>query len=230
VCELGEVSELSSSSHRLKNLQELERVLTGFTAALSIITVSELGDKTFFIAMYLAMRHSRQLVLPAVIAALAAMTVLSVAVGQVASFLPKDLIHHAEIGLFLGFGIKLLYDAWRMSPSTSCDEVLEEAKAAVVEAEKQLNQKSAWAIMAEAFTLTFLAELGDRTQFATISLAVDNNPIGVTAGAILGHSICALIAVTCGKLVCGRISERQLTFIGGCLFIIFGIVAIFEKA
>ena len=91
------------------------------------------------------------------------------------------------------------------------------------------NPKNVLAIWLEAFILTFVAEWGDRTQLATISLAIDNNAFGVTAGAVLGHAICAAIAVTCGKMLCGRISERQLTFIGGCLFMLFGVLAVFEK-
>jgi Ca2+/H+ antiporter, TMEM165/GDT1 family len=207
--------------------------LTAFTAGLSIITVSELGDKTFFIAMYLAMKHSRRLIFSAATTALAAMTILSVAMGRAASFLPlpHNLLHHVEIFLFLGFGLKLIYDGLRMPVVMSCDEVLEEAKEAVEQLEAgDVKQKSPWAIWLEGFILTFVAEWGDRTQLATISLAIKYQPLGVTAGAILGHSICAAIAVTCGKLICGKISERQLTFIGGYLFIFFGILAVFEKS
>ncbi len=204
-------------------------MLTAFTAGLSIITVSELGDKTFFIAMYLAMRHSRRLIFTAATAALAAMTILSVALGQVASFLPKSFVHHAEIALFFGFGLKLIYDASRMPAVISCDVVLSEAKSAVEKLEGEIKPKNVLAIWLEAFILTFVAEWGDRTQLATISLAIDNNAFGVTAGAVLGHAICAAIAVTCGKMLCGRISERQLTFIGGCLFMLFGVLAVFEK-
>jgi putative Ca2+/H+ antiporter (TMEM165/GDT1 family) len=204
-------------------------VLTAFTAGLLLITVSELGDKTFFIAAILAMRHSRRLVLIGATAALAAMTIISVVAGQAVSFLPKLYIHYAEIVLFIGFGIKLLYDANRM-PASSCDtEVLEEAKEAVEQAEKQLpKKKTPLSIILEAFVLTFMAEWGDRTQFATIALAASNNPFGVTVGAILGHTICAVIAVSCGRLIAGRISERQLTLIGGCLFIVFGVAAAME--
>jgi Ca2+/H+ antiporter, TMEM165/GDT1 family len=203
-------------------------VLTGFTAALLLITVSELGDKTFFIAAILAMRHSRRLVLIGAITALAAMTIISVVAGQAVSLLPKLYIHYAEIVLFLGFGIKLLYDASRMAASSD-SEVVDEAKEAVEEAEKQRNKKKTpLSIIAEAFVLIFMGELGDRTQFATIALAASNNAFGVTVGAILGHSICAVIAVSCGRLIAGRISERQLTLIGGCLFIVFGVVAAME--
>ncbi|MEC4817225.1 MAG: TMEM165/GDT1 family protein [Scytonema sp. PMC 1069.18] len=204
-------------------------MLTAFTAGLLLITVSELGDKTFFIAAILSMQHSRRLVFTGAIAALAAMTMISVIVGQAASILPKIYIYYAEIVLFLGFGIKLLYDAYQM-PASSCDtEVIEEAQATVKEADKQLlRRKSYSSIVLQAFVLTFMAEWGDRTQIATIALAAGNNPIGVTTGAILGHAICAAIAVMCGKMLAGKISERKLTFIGGCLFLIFGVVAAVE--
>lgn len=205
-------------------------MLTAFTAGLLLITVSELGDKTFFIAVILAMHHSRRLVFIGVTAALAAMTILSVLLGQTASLLPKVYIHYAEIVLFIAFGIKLLYEARKMT--AACDtEVVEEAKAAVEQADLQLpKRKTASSILIEAFVLTFMAEWGDRTQIATIALAAGNNPIGVTVGAILGHAICAAIAVIGGKMIAGRISERQLTFVGGCLFLIFGVIAAIEGA
>lgn len=205
-------------------------MLTAFTAGLLLITVSELGDKTFFIAVILAMRHSRRLVFVGVTAALAAMTILSVIFGQLVSLLPKVYIHYAGITLFIVFGIKLLYDASKMSPASCDTEIVDEAKAAVEEADSHLpKQKTSWAILLEAFVLTFMAEWGDRTQIATIALAAKYNPIGVTVGGILGHAICAAIAVIGGKMIAGRISERQLTLIGGCLFLLFGVLAAMER-
>ncbi len=201
-------------------------MLIAFTKSLLLITASELGDKTFFIAVILAMRHSRRLVLIGVIAALAAMTILSVIFGQLISLLPKIYIHYAEIVLFITFGIKLLYDASKMSPASCDTKVVEEATATVEEADSHLpQQKSSWAILLEAFVLTFMAEWGDRTQIATIALAAQYDPISVTVGAVLGHAICTAIAVIGGKMIAGRISERQITFIGGCLFLIFGVLA-----
>lgn len=205
-------------------------MLTAFTAGLLLITVSELGDKTFFIAAILAMRHSRRLIFTGAIAALAAMTILSVVVGQqVASLLPETYINYAEIALFIAFGIKLLYAASRM-PANACDvEVIQEATAVVDKAEFKLSQEQTlMAIISEAFVLTFLAEWGDRTQIATVALATRYNPMGVTIGAILGHAICAAIAVIGGRMLAGRISERTVTLAGGLLFIIFGIVAAIE--
>ncbi|MEO0840128.1 MAG: TMEM165/GDT1 family protein, partial [Cyanobacteria bacterium J06643_5] len=103
-------------------------MLAAFISGFLLITVSEIGDKTFFIAMILAMQHSRRLVFVGAISALAAMTMLSVGVGQAASLLPEIYIHYAEIALFVVFGLKLLYDASQM-PSETCDlAVVGEAK------------------------------------------------------------------------------------------------------
>ena len=202
-------------------------MLTAFTAGLLLITISELGDKTFFIAMLLAMRHPRRLVLAGVILALAAMTLISVGMGQVVALLPKTYVYFAEVALFLGFGLKLLYDASRMSGESLCDEV-KEAEAAIDESAQATRKVSVWNILMQAFSLTFVAEWGDRTQLATVTLAASNNPIGITVGAIVGHAICALIAVVCGCLVAGRISERMVTGLGGVLFLVFGVVAMVE--
>jgi putative Ca2+/H+ antiporter (TMEM165/GDT1 family) len=203
-------------------------MLTAFTAGLLLISISELGDKTFCIAVLLAMRHSRQLVFLGVIGALAAMTMLSVLLGQTVSLLPQHYIDYAEIALFIGFGFKLLYDA-RQMPVKLCDlNEQEDAIAAVQQVEQTLQTKTSWTILLQAFTLTFIAEWGDRTQITTIALSASNNPFGVTIGAILGHAICAAIAVIGGQLIAGRISERTITMIGGILFMIFGIVAAIE--
>lgn len=201
-------------------------MLTAFTAGLLLITVSELGDKTFFIAAILAMRHSRRLIFAGVIVALAVMTVLSVLVGQMASLLPREYLQYAETILFIGFGIKLLYEASKMPPQ-SCDvETIKAATDVVEKAEVKLPKKhNLIAVFSEAFVLTFLAEWGDRTQIATIALAARYNPIGVTLGSILGHAVCAAIAVIGGRMLAGRISERTLTFAGGFLFLLFGFIA-----
>jgi putative Ca2+/H+ antiporter (TMEM165/GDT1 family) len=206
-------------------------VLTAFIASFLLIAVSELGDKTFFIAAILAMRHSRRLVFAGAVSALAAMTILSVLVGQVAALLPKTYIQYAEIALFFGFGLKLLYEASQM-PASSCDTaVIKEAATAVDKAEfKFPKTQNVGAIIAEAFTLTFLSEWGDRTQIATIALATRHPAVGVTIGAILGHALCAALAVVCGRMLAGRISEQKLTLAGGILFIIFGVMAVVEVA
>jgi Ca2+/H+ antiporter, TMEM165/GDT1 family len=205
------------------------QMFESFTKGFLLVGVSELGDKTFFITVILAMRHPRRWVWVGAIAALAVMTVISVLMGQAISRFPQNYVKGAEIILFLGFGLKLLFDATQMADRPNVEEQ-QEAEAAVKKAEMKLSQDLShywgrWVIVGEAFSLTFLAEWGDRTQFATVALAAANNPVGVTVGSILGHALCAAIAVLCGRFVCGRISERTITNLGGALFLFFAAVA-----
>ena len=216
-------------------------MLEAFTAALSLITASEIGDKTFFMAVILASRYPRKPVFLGVVTALAAMTIISVVIGRFLIFLPQlfskylpaslGFLTHISIEyvaafLFLIFGIKLLYSARAMSAQTDI-EVMSEAEAAVVEGERKFRQRnSAWKIFVESCVLTFIAEWGDRTQFATITLAASQDSLGVMLGGIVGHTICALIAVIGGRAIASHISERTITIVGGVLFILLAIVSI----
>ena len=104
-----------------------------------------------------------------------------------------------------------------------------------VEAElagRQRNAKkkatTSWAVFAEAFAVTFLAEWGDRSQIATVGLAAQSDVAGVTLGGALGHAVCTGVAVIGGRQLADRAAnaERVVTGIGGCLFLLFGVHAL----
>ena len=78
-------------------------------------------------------------------------------------------------------------------------------------------------VLVEVFTLTFLAEWGDRSQIATIGLAAQSNPAGVTLGGCLGHAVCTTAAVLGGRGMASMISERAVAVCGGALFVAFGV-------
>jgi len=80
-----------------------------------------------------------------------------------------------------------------------------------------------WPILAQAFTITFVAEWGDRSQIATIAMAAAQEPFGVTLGACIGHALCTGLAVIGGRLLSTRISERAVACSGGVLFLIFAL-------
>jgi Ca2+/H+ antiporter, TMEM165/GDT1 family len=203
-------------------------MLRAFTKALILITSAELGDKSFFITILLSMRHPRGWVFSGTVLALALMTVLSVLAGRLFGSVNPTYLRYAEVSIFLGFGCKLLYRGWRMSLHER-DEALAVARAEIEQPqEAQLaTQSKAWKILVETVTLIFLAEWGDRTQFATIALATNHNRIGVTMGAILAHTICAAIAVFAGKSIAGGISEKLVNLVGGGLFIVFAMISMF---
>ena len=199
---------------------------TGFTAGLLLITLSEIGDKSFFIAAILAMKHPRRWVFAGAIAALFVMTVLSVLIGQAIAVFPQQYVKGVAAALFIGFGLKLLYDAFRMYASKGLAREQADAGRAVEQEEKGVVIWSVRAVLVKAFTMTFISEWGDRTQLATITLAAAHPPLGVITGVMLGHAICSAIAVVCGKLLVGHISERLLVSVSGVLFIIFGVATV----
>ncbi|CAO3597020.1 unnamed protein product [Absidia cylindrospora] len=77
-------------------------------------------------------------------------------------------------------------------------------------------------VFVQTFILTFLGEWGDRSQISTIALAAANNVYWVTAGVVIGHSMCTGVAVLGGRLLASKISVRTVTLSGATLFLIFG--------
>lgn len=111
------------------------------------------------------------------------------------------------------------------------DSMETDEEAGLAAARKEAARKSAtWLPPAfvQSFTLTFLAEWGDRSQIATIALAAAKDPFGVTVGGTIGHALCTGLAVIGGRMLASRISERMVSFVGGLLFLAFAIVALVE--
>lgn len=97
----------------------------GFVAAISVVIVSELGDKTFFIAAIMAMKHPRIVVFAGAISALVFMTILSAAFGWIATVIPRVYTHYISAALFALFGLKMLRDGWKMDPNEGQEELEE---------------------------------------------------------------------------------------------------------
>jgi len=251
------------------------RFASAFLASITMIIVSEFGDKTFFIAAIMAMRNNRLEVFASAIAALALMTVLSAGMGlTLPAMLDPKVTHYMATALFFFFGAKLVYDASGMESGGDLKEELEEVEEELAHKEAEEagdggagvellpgatstgvgagsplgGSASARVTLAsrrflasctkffrrffskvfiQCFTMTFLAEWGDRSQIATIALAAQKDAFGVTMGGIIGHALCTGVAVLGGKLLATRISERTISFTGGVLFLIFGIHSIY---
>jgi Ca2+/H+ antiporter, TMEM165/GDT1 family len=97
-------------------------------------------------------------------------------------------------------------------------------------ARRHKNRQPWHMVLLQAFTLTFVAEWGDRSQIATIALAAAKHPIGVTIGGCLGHSFCTGMAVIGGRMLAARISEKTVHQWGGLLFLCFGIHSLFFES
>jgi len=117
-----EVSNSSMLGEDHFNTTEHLGFLHGFVESLSVILVSEIGDKTFFVAAILAMRNNKLTVFLAAISALAVMTVLSALLGfVVTTFIPREYTYYACTAIMFLFGLKMLWEAWRMKPNEGED-------------------------------------------------------------------------------------------------------------
>eukprot|EP00092_Neocalanus_flemingeri_P069931 GFUD01085783.1.p1 GENE.GFUD01085783.1~~GFUD01085783.1.p1 ORF type:complete len:381 (-),score=65.67 GFUD01085783.1:254-1396(-) len=113
-----DVSNTSVLEEEHFNTTEHRGFMHGFVESLSVILVSEIGDKTFFIAAILAMRNNKLTVFLAAISALAVMTVLSALLGfVVTTFIPREYTYYACTAIMFLFGLKMLWEAWRMKPN-----------------------------------------------------------------------------------------------------------------
>ncbi|CAL6409490.1 unnamed protein product [Bathycoccus prasinos] len=240
--------------------------ISGLVTSFLVILFIEVGDRTYFIAALMSVKHSRRIVFLGAFSALAVMTIVSTLLGVAAPmFLPRWFVHWAAVILFLGYGVTMLYNSQFMSDDVS--EEFEEVEHELDEianrrsgkksddnnaskddddvAEKggklspgkkkgtSKNEKQWWeffvsAIFVQAFTLTFLAEWGDRSQIATIAMAADYDPYGIIIGGSLGHGLATSTACIGGRILAQKISEKKIAMVGGGIFLIFGILAVFD--
>jgi putative Ca2+/H+ antiporter (TMEM165/GDT1 family) len=205
------------------------QVTEGFVQGLLLIFFSELGDKTFFLALLLASSRPRIIVFAGTFGALAAMTVISVTLGQLLHQLDESPLFKSNVPwddvlavvLLVTFGVQTILNA------KNADETAAEEKE---EAEEEVSAMTASgaALVLSTFALVFAAEWGDKSFLATIALAAATSPLGVTAGAVTGHGAATALAVLGGGVLSKSVSQSTLQYGGGALFIAFALVSAIE--
>lgn len=209
----GAVQEATAATSQLSE---------GFVQGLLLIFFSELGDKTFFIALLLASQKPKSIVFAGTFGALAFMTVISVVIGRSLHLL-DELVPQAQgfpwddviaVVLLLVFGIQTILNA-KDAEQTAAEEKEEAAE------EVALLTVGSAGLIASTFALVFAAEWGDKSFLATIALAAASSPVGVTAGAVTGHGMATALAVLGGGYLSKNVSESTLQYGGGVLFLCF---------
>lgn len=207
-------------------------MLAAFVVATILITLAELGDKTQLLALVLAVRYKAWQVLVGIFGATLVVHFFSAIVGQaVGGFVPQRVLALITGVLFIGFGI------WTLRGDGVDDG---EPKAACF-----------GPILTTAIAF-FLAELGDKTQIMTMTIAADpaaalrtvgrfasglvpvgaalGTPVerfvGVWMGSTLGMMIADGVAIIAGSVLGKKLPERLITRISGVVFILFGVAVI----
>ena len=185
--------------------------MDAFWISFGIIFLAELGDKSQLMAMTFAARYRAVTILAAITAATALVHLVSVVVGAAfGAALPTDVISIVGGLAFLGFA------AWTLRGDSLDDDEVERA---------DRGGRSVLLTVAVAF---FLAELGDKTMLATITLATDHGLVGTWLGSTLGMVAADALAIVVGQQLGARLPERTVKIGAAITFAAFGAILIVE--
>ncbi|MCP5145110.1 MAG: TMEM165/GDT1 family protein [Gammaproteobacteria bacterium] len=174
-----------------------------------VVALAEIGDKTQLLAFILAARFKRPL---PIIAGILVATLLSHGLAGALGAWITSVISPTVLRWVLGASF-LAMAAWTLIP----DEI-EDDEAAV---------SHRFGVFGATLITFFLAEMGDKTQLATVALAAHFElPVAVVAGTTLGMLIADVPAVYLGNTFARRIPMRLVHGIAAAIFAVLGILAL----
>jgi len=186
--------------------------VTDFVAALAIafgvVFVAELGDKTQLLALNFGARYPLRTVALGLTVGYAVANVVATVVGGIlGAALPERPIQIVGGLIFLGFAVAAL--------QRSEDDVGDTAA--------QVASAGTLAIVSSIAATITVAEMGDKTQIATATLASQSSPVGVWIGATLGAASSGMVGAVAGNLIGDRVPIRALRIASAVLFAGFGL-------
>jgi putative Ca2+/H+ antiporter (TMEM165/GDT1 family) len=185
--------------------------LDAFLLSLGVIFVAELGDKSQLMALAFASRYRPIQVLIGITAATLVVHAGSVLLGSaVAVALPTQLINIVAGVAFFVFA------AWTLRGDS------------LGEADEERARRTASSVIVAIAIAFFLAELGDKTMLATITLATTEEPVGTWLGSTAGMVVADAIAIAVGAVLGARLPERPIQVGAAIAFIAFGALLIAE--
>jgi Ca2+/H+ antiporter, TMEM165/GDT1 family len=184
--------------------------MTAFWIATIYVLIAEMGDKTQLVALAFATRFKASVVLAGVFLATLLIHLFSVAIGEAAGFaLPELWIKLLAGFAFVGFGV------WTLIGDEFDDE-------------DKLQTGKFGPLLTVAITF-FLAELGDKTMLATITIASQQqNFVGVWLGSTVGMVIADGVAIIVGKVMGKKLPERLVKYGAASVFIVSGLVTLYQ--
>ena len=184
-----------------------------FLLSTAVIFVAELGDKSQLMAMTFATRYTVRQVLIGITVATAIVHLASVGIGAWVggSFADKQWI----ISIVAGVAF-LVFAAWTLRG----DELTED------EADKA-RRSTGKAVIAVGVAF-FLAELGDKTMLATITLATREGWLGTWIGSTVGMVAADALAIGVGAVLGRKLPERVIKIGAAVAFLVFGLILIAE--
>ncbi len=186
--------------------------MDAFLLSFGVIFLAELGDKSQLMALAFATRFPAIPVLIAISIATAVIHLGSVVLGAtVALALPANVI-----AIVAGIAF-LVFAAWTLRG----DELGEDDEA-------RARRDASRSVIVTVGTAFFLAELGDKTMLATITLATNHGALGTWLGSTVGMVAADAIAIGVGKALGTRLPERAIRLGAAVAFVVFGLILIWQ--
>ncbi|MCW2830658.1 MAG: hypothetical protein JWP31_1350 [Aeromicrobium sp.] len=186
-----------------------------FLLSTAVIFVAELGDKSQLMAMTFATRYRVRDVLIGISVATAVVHLASVGVG----YWIGDSFADSQQAISIVAGVAFLgFAAWTWRGDELSDDEAGKAR---------LSQGAAILAVGVAF---FLAELGDKTMLATITLATQEGWLGTWIGSTVGMVAADALAIILGAALGKRLPERVIKIGATLAFVVFGVLLIVEGA
>jgi putative Ca2+/H+ antiporter (TMEM165/GDT1 family) len=184
-----------------------------FLLSTAVIFVAELGDKSQLMAMTFATRYTVRQVLIGITVATAVVHLASVGIGQVVGSRFADSQWIISIVAGVAF---IVFAAWTLRG----DELTED------EADKA-RRSTGKAVVAVGVAF-FLAELGDKTMLATITLATREGWLGTWIGSTVGMVAADALAIGVGAVLGKKLPDRVIKIGASVAFLVFGLVLVAE--
>ena len=184
-----------------------------FLLSTAVIFVAELGDKSQLMAMTFATRYRARDVLVGITVATAIVHLASVAIGYTVGSAFGDYQGWISIAAGVAF---LVFAAWTMRGDELTDEEADKARTAT------------GAALLAVGTAFFLAELGDKTMLATITLATKENWLGTWIGSTVGMVAADALAIGVGAVLGKKLPERAIKIGATLAFVVFGLILLVE--
>lgn len=183
--------------------------MDSFLVSTGVVALAEIGDKTQLLAFLLAARFKKPL--PIVLGILVATLANHGLAGALGAWITQ-LLSPQVLRWVLGLGF-LAMAAWTMVP-----DGIEEEETSIA---------SRFGVFGATLVTFFLAEMGDKTQVATVALAAHYAaPLWVIAGTTLGMLIADVPAVFLGDRLAGRIPMKLVHGIAAAVFVALGVAAL----
>jgi Ca2+/H+ antiporter, TMEM165/GDT1 family len=182
--------------------------MEAFVISTSVVALAEIGDKTQLLALILAAKFRRPLpILLAILAATLANHAFAGAIGAwLTRFLGPDILRWVLGISFLAMAI------WTLIPDK------------FDESDARLARFGVFGTTLLAF---FLAEMGDKTQIATIALAAQyQSLVAVVLGTTLGMMIANVPAVLLGDRIAHRMPVRMVHTVAAAIFGFLGVATL----